>query len=125
MSDAVRIDKWLWAVRLYKTRALAAEACRAGHVRLNEHPAKPAREIRIGETLSVRREDLTRTVRVTGLIEDRVGAARVPEFLEDLTPPEELARARERAEAIGPRREPGTGRPTKRERRLLDILLGS
>lgn len=124
-NDSVRLDKWLWAVRVFKTRTLAAEACRGGHVRVNEDPAKPAREIRVGDVVVVRREDLTRTLRVKGLIEKRVGGALVPENLEDLTPPEEYERARQRAANSALSRAPGSGRPTKKERRLLDQLLGS
>lgn len=124
-NDSVRLDKWLWAVRVFKTRTLAAEACRGGHVRVNEDPAKPAREIRVGDVVVVRREELTRTLRVKGLIEKRVGGALVPENLEDLTPPEEYERARQRAANSALSRAPGSGRPTKKERRLLDQLLGS
>jgi ribosome-associated heat shock protein Hsp15 len=122
-AGSVRIDKWLWAVRLYKTRTLAAEACRAGHVRLEDHPIKASREIRPGDLLHVRTGGLTRQVKVRAVLENRIGAALVPEYLEDLTPPEEIARAREAARGTGPRREPGTGRPTKRDRRLLEAFL--
>ena len=124
MSDAaVRIDKWLWAVRVCRTRTQAAEACRGGHVRVNDHPAKASREVRPGDVVKVRTGTLLRTLRVVAVLENRVGAPRVPEFLEDLTPPEEIARAREQAAGSGPRREAGTGRPTKRERRLLESFL--
>lgn len=119
----MRVDKWLWAVRLFKTRTLAAEACRAGHVHLDGHPLKPSRDVRPGDVLIVRTGDLRRTVRVRAPLEQRLGAARIPEFLDDLTPPEEWAALRERRAADPHRREPGSGRPTKRERRLLDAWL--
>ncbi len=123
MLSSVRIDKWLWAVRLAKTRSLAAEACHDGHVRIGGHPVKASREIRPGDVLVVRTDTLTRTVRVRTLLEKRVGAAAVPEFLEDLTPPEEIARAKALLADRGAHREAGAGRPTKKERRLLDAFL--
>ncbi len=120
--QAVRIDKWLWAVRVFKTRSVAADACRRGHVRLDDEPVKPSREVRAGDTLKVRAGDITRTVRVRGLIENRVGASLVPQYMEDLTPPEE--RARPRDPVLTAWRPPGSGRPTKRERRRLQAWLG-
>ncbi len=87
--EDVRIDKWLWAVRLYRTRALAAAACRAGQVKIAEQNAKPSRVVRINDIISATVNQIVRTVRVVELIEQRVGAGMVPEFLEDLTPPSE------------------------------------
>lgn len=119
---STRIDKWLWAVRLYKTRSLAANACRCGHVRIDGHPVKASREVRPGDVIVARTGALTRTVRVRAILEDRVGAAKVPDFLDDLTPPEELQRLKDAA--MNPAwRPPGAGRPTKRERRLLEAFL--
>lgn len=125
MSDAVRIDKWLWAVRLYKTRTLAAEACRSGHVRLNGDPAKASRDVRPGDTIVARTGHIHRTVRVRALLENRVGAARVPDYLDDLTPPEELTRPREPDFRTVGWRPAGAGRPTKRDRRRLESWLGA
>lgn len=122
-AQAIRIDKWLWAVRLYKTRSLAANACRCGHVRLDNQPVKASRDVRPGDTIVARTGSIQRTVRVRAILEDRVGAPRVPEFLEDLTPPEELQRQREPSFLNPAWRPPGSGRPTKRERRLLDAFL--
>jgi ribosome-associated heat shock protein Hsp15 len=122
--NGIRIDKWLWAVRLYKTRTQAAEACRAGHVRLDGNPAKPSREVHVGDTLVARTGDRTLTVRVRALLENRVAAAKVPECLDDLTPPEERLRPREREHLTPAWRAPGTGRPTKRQRRQLDAWAG-
>lgn len=121
-QTAVRIDKWLWAVRLYKTRSMAAEACRCGQVRIDEQPVKASRDVRPGDLITARTGPITKTVRVRAVLEDRVGAAKVPEFLEDLTPPEELQRLKD-ASLHPAWRPPGAGRPTKRERRLLDAFL--
>ena len=125
MSDAgVRIDKWLWAVRLFKTRSLAAEACRGGKVKVNDAPAKAVRDVRIGDLLDVQTVEFRRKVRVTGMVDKRVGAATVPQFMEDLTPPEEFKRRSEpdfRPISLRPK---GAGRPTKKDRRKLDEFTG-
>jgi ribosome-associated heat shock protein Hsp15 len=121
----VRIDKWLWAVRLYKTRALATQACRGGHVSIDGAKVKPARAVRLNEIISARTGDILRTVKVTGLIENRVGPKLVASYLEDLTPAAEYLRvlqAKEAAAAV-PQRPKGSGRPTKKDRRQLDALL--
>lgn len=121
-SDPARLDKWLWAVRVFKTRALATEACRAGSVEIDEHPAKPARAVRGGETVVVRQGAVTRTLRVVAAPPGRIGAKRVAEFCEELTPAGEWAKARELRVQQTLARAPGTGRPTKRDRRLTDKL---
>ena len=119
-APEVRIDKWLWAVRAFKTRSLAIAACDAGHVTIGGQRVKPSRHVRPGECVSVQVGEITRTLKVTALLERRVSAKVVPQFMEDLTPAEEYAKPRE------PRLEPlfhrpkGSGRPTKRDRRLLD-----
>lgn len=122
-ESEVRIDKWLWAVRLFKTRTQAIEACRAGHVKVEGERVKPARELRVGETLTVQLGPRRRTVRVLALLDRRVGAKQVVAYLEDLTPPEEDSRRRETPGAVPPVRDRGMGRPTKRDRRLLDRFL--
>lgn len=119
----VRIDKWLWAARVFKTRALATEACRAGHVKLDGVPVKPGRSVHVGETYVVHTATVTRTLRVAGLAEKRVGARMVGTLLEDLTPPEEQERVRRSAVEQVLARPKGTGRPTKRERRQIDRWL--
>ncbi|MCC6233046.1 MAG: RNA-binding S4 domain-containing protein, partial [Verrucomicrobiales bacterium] len=119
----IRIDKWLWAVRLFKTRTLAADACRGGHVRVNGEIAKPAREIRPGDVLSARTGDLTRTCKVLAVLEKRIGAALVPQYAEDQTPAAEYQRVRERAQNAAASRAPGAGRPTKRDRRQMQAWL--
>ena len=115
--ESVRIDKWLWAVRLYKSRSLAAQACHAGHVKIGANSVKPSRDVRTGEQLSVLAGRVLRTVKVLALLDRRVGAKLVSQFLEDLTPPEEYARAREEASVRFPT---GFGRPTKKQRRQLE-----
>lgn len=123
-SETVRIDKWLWCVRLFKTRAAATAACRAGSVLINDTPVKPARELRSGELVHVRQGLVTRTLRFLGTPASRVAAKKVPEFCVDLTPEEELAKARRAPVQQFLAREKGSGRPTKRDRRQLDQLLG-
>lgn len=121
-ADTGRVDKWLWAVRLFRTRSLAGDACRAGSVSINELTVKPARGVRAGETIIVAQGIVRRTVRVVGVPASRVGAKLVANYYEDLTPPEEFAKAREQRLQHVIAREKGSGRPTKRDRRLLDQL---
>ncbi len=123
-DSAARLDKWLWAVRLFRTRPLAAAACRAGEVTIDDRPLKPARDVRPGETIHVRQGVMRRTVVVLAVPPSRVGAARVPEFLEDRTPPEERQKVKEQAIQHLLARERGTVRPTKRDRRDLEAWLG-
>lgn len=122
-AAVARLDKWLWAVRLFKTRSLATDACRAGSVTVNDQPAKPARDVRAGETIIVKQGIVTRTLRVLGLPRSRVGPKLVAEFCSDLTPSEEFEKAKEQRVQDLLAREKGSGRPTKRDRRLLDRLL--
>ncbi len=121
--DSVRVDKWLWAVRLYKSRSLAIQACRAGHVKVSGQPVKPSRPIRAGEMITALTGCLHRTVKVLAVLERRVGAPMVNQFLEDLTPPEEYARARADALQSPPHFPKGLGRPTKKQRRKLEDML--
>ena len=123
VDSAARLDKWLWAVRLFKTRSLASDACRAGSVAVNELLAKPGRDVHAGETVTVRQGLVLRTLRVVGVPRSRVGAKLVANFCTDLTPKEELDKGRERSVQQILAREKGSGRPTKRDRRLLDDLL--
>jgi ribosome-associated heat shock protein Hsp15 len=122
-TESVRIDKWLWAVRLYKSRSLATEACDAGHVKIGGNSVKPSRDIHAGEKISVLAGRVLRTVKVLALLDRRVGARLVSQFLEDLTPPDEYARAREEALQARVRYPAGFGRPTKKQRRQLEKFL--
>lgn len=117
----VRMDKWLWSVRLFKTRGLAIAACDNGRVKLSGQTVKPSRTLRVGDVITVAGAELTKTVKVLQLIDKRVGAREVPGIMEDLTPQEDYVRARERRELDGftPRPQ-GTGRPSKKDRRALE-----
>jgi len=120
----MRLDQWLWAVRLFKTRWLAADAIKAGHVRLNGETTKPAKEAKPGDMVTARQGVVMRTMRVIDAPHSRVGAKLVPQFAEDLTPQEELEKGREVALCPIAPRPRGAGRPTKRERRDMDRLAG-
>lgn len=122
-GEAPRIDKWLWAVRVFKTRSLATQACKSGKVKVEETAVKPSREVREGMVISVQTGPLTRTIKVTQLLHHRVGAKLVNEYLHDLTPEEEYAKL-ELIRQQPFRRERGAGRPTKKERRDMDTWLG-
>jgi ribosome-associated heat shock protein Hsp15 len=117
--EAVRIDKWLWATRFFKTRSLATQACTLDHVKVEGSPAKASRMIHEGEVVEVRLRDITRTVRVTKPIGNRVGPKLVSEQLEDLTPAAEYERQKEYWKSSPAQRLRGAGRPTKKERREI------
>ena len=119
---SARLDKWLWAVRLFKTRAQATAAIRAGSVEVNARPAKPAREVHAGETVTVRQGLILRTLRVVGAPVSRVGAKLVPDYCTDLTPESEYEKVRVQRLQHVLARAKGSGRPTKRERREVDRL---
>jgi ribosome-associated heat shock protein Hsp15 len=123
----MRLDVWLWTVRLYKTRTISTEAIRAGHVSVNGQGAKPSREVRPGDLIEAAFGPMTRTVRVLAFPPSRIGAKLVADFADELTTPEEFAK-RERPEPnlLPPGfRMKGSGRPTKRERREIDGLPAS
>ena len=123
-KSAVRADRWLWAVRLYKTRSLAAAACQAGHVKINGQPCKPARSVRAGDLITALAGEIQRTVKVVAPIENRIGARLVAKYLEDLTPPAEYEKLRVKQSAPVGQRVKGAGRPTKKERRILGSFFG-
>ena len=120
MDEPIRIDKYLWAVRLYKTRSLATEACRCGHVRMNGLPVKASHEIKVGEVYEVSIEQLHRVVEVRQLLGNRVGAKLVDNYLIDRTPQEEYERIQLIRQYAFEKRDRGAGRPTKRERRDIE-----
>lgn len=122
MAEKVRIDKYLWAIRLYKSRSIATEACRDGKVKIGNEPVKSSTMVAVGDTIVVNKEGFRLTYRVTKLIEKRVSAILAKECYEDLTPPEELNKYKNWFIGKGApeRRERGTGRPTKKERREID-----
>ncbi len=119
MAEA-RIDKWLWAVRIFKTRTIAAEACKKGHITINGAQAKPARTIKEGDVVGIKKSPITYSFKVLQAIEKRVGAKLLPEIMENVTTPDqyELLEMNKISGFID--RAKGTGRPTKKERRDLD-----
>ena len=121
---AARLDQWLWAVRLFKTRALATSAIRAGSVEIGGNAPKPAREVHAGETITVRQGLVLRTLQVLAVPHSRVGAKLVPQYCTDLTPESEFEKARLQRLQHVLAREKGSGRPTKRERRDVDRFFG-
>lgn len=124
--DSVRVDIWAWSVRLFKTRSLVAAACKNGNLTVNDQRCRPAKKVRVGDMVSVKRGVLRRTVEIRAMLEKRVGAGLVDDFLIDRTPPEEYERASEISRAIREgalQREAGAGRPTKKDRRDLDELM--
>ncbi len=123
MSNTPRIDKYLWAVRLFKTRSQATEACRAGKVKVDDQAVKPSREIHIGMVITVQGGPILRTIKIKELLEKRVGAKLVNQYMEDLTPAEEYQKL-EIAKSQAGMRPHGKGRPTKKERRDIDRWFG-
>ena len=118
-----RIDKFLWAVRLFRSRSSASEACRKGRVMIGGNQVKPSHSITAGETIMIRKPPVTYSYLVTGLTENRVGAKLVPEYLRDMTPADEKNKIRPESGAFFGYRSRGTGRPTKRERRDIENFL--
>jgi len=119
---AVRVDKWLWAVRVYKSRSASNDACSNSRVLVNEEVAKPATKVKVGDIVEARRKDRTVIYQVVQLLEKRVGAALVPKAVEDLSPP--VPKRDSGEELLLGRRDRGAGRPTKRDRRQIQRLKG-
>ena len=122
MSE-IRLDKYLWAVRVFKTRSDAADAVRNNRVTVNNAYAKPSREVKIGDIIAVRRQAVTYQYKVLDLVSSRQGAKNVPLYCLDITPQEELDKLNAPRETIFVFRDRGTGRPTKKERREIDSLM--
>lgn len=120
--EEVRIDKYLWAIRAYKTRSEATDACKGGKIRVNGNDIKPSRNVQVGDVIVVRKGAVTYTYKVLQLIDKRQGAKFVPEYAENLTPPEELAKLHAPVETFFLKRDRGAGRPTKKDRRQMDSL---
>ena len=120
IKGEVRIDKWLWAVRLFKTRSIAIEACKKGRITIKGITVKPSRRIKIGDVIEVRRPPVTYSFAVLNLSENRMGAKLVPDFMKDVTPASQLE-ILEMSKVSGCiDRARGTGRPTKKDRRDLE-----
>ena len=118
----MRIDKFIWAVRLFKTRSISATAIKGGQVLLNDSPVKAAQLVKTGDVIKVKRLPIWRTYKIKEILKNRVGAKLVENYIEDITPPEVLEQLEIMKLMPGYDRERGAGRPTKKERRSLDDL---
>ena len=121
-NENVRIDKFLWAVRLFKTRSLAAEACKKGRVQVNGTSVKSSRSVKAGDTIDIKTPPITRTYSVLAVAEKRMGAKLVPDFLKDITPEDQLEILELTRLAYNQGRRKGLGRPTKKDRRDIERL---
>jgi ribosome-associated heat shock protein Hsp15 len=116
----VRVDKYLWAMRIYKTRSIATDACKCGRVKMNGVEVKPSRMFHVGDIFTVRKGPITYTYRILQLWGNRLGAKMVPEYIQDITPPEQLEMLELARYAAQSGRDRGTGRPTKKDRREIE-----
>ena len=123
--EEVRIDKYLWAIRVFKTRTEATDACKGGKIRLNGADTKPSKMVKPGDVIVARKGAVTYTYKVLALLDKRQGARLVPDFAENLTHAEELAKLRAPVETFFLKRDRGAGRPTKKDRRQMDDLWSS
>lgn len=121
IDKQIRVDKWLWAVRIFKTRNQATEACKKGRILIREQPVKPSRVLRINDIIQVKRPPVVYSFKVTGLLAKRLSARLVKDYIEDITPVQELEKLKVR-ETFFISRDKGSGRPTKKERRTMDKL---
>jgi len=119
----VRVDKYLWAVRIYKTRSIAADACKNGRITVNGVQLKPSRTFHVGDTFNVRKGPITYTYKILQLTENRLGAKLVPEYLQDCTSPQQLELLELARMAGNGGRDRGTGRPTKKDRRDIEVFM--
>lgn len=123
MSQTIRIDKWLWAVRIYKTRSIAIEECKKGRITIEGVEVKPSRDLKIGDVLEIRKPPITYVFKVIQLTDKRMGAKMVPEYLEDHTPQEQFKVFEMQKMMQWSERDRGAGRPTKKERRDIDSFM--
>ena len=121
--DEIRIDKWLFAVRLFKTRGLATEACKRGKIKLNESQAKAAKSIKLGDIINIRQSPMIRSLEVIGLTERRIGAKLVENFAKDITPKEEWDKFYKSKSNRTENQNKSQRRPSKKERRLIDQFM--
>jgi ribosome-associated heat shock protein Hsp15 len=121
-DNDLRIDKFLWAVRIYKTRSIAAEACSKGQVTINDMTLKPSRHVNVGEIITVRKSPMVHTYEVKGLLHNRLSAEKVKEYINELTPDEEFQKVEIMRLQKNETRDRGIGRPTKRDRRDIEKL---
>lgn len=123
MADTARIDKWLWAARIFKTRSIAADACKNSRVTINGTSVKPSHMVKVGETVSVRKPPVTYSFKILKCIEQRVGAKLIPEIYENVTDPKQYEILEMSRISGFVDRARGTGRPTKKDRRSLDAFI--
>ena len=123
-SNLARIDKWLWAARIFKTRSIAADACKNGRVTIGSVNVKPSRMVKAGETVSVRKPPVTYSFKIIKTIEQRVGAKLLPEIYENVTSPDQYELLEMNRISGFVNRARGTGRPTKKDRRAMDAFVG-
>ena len=123
MSEVARIDKWLWAARIFKTRSIAADACKNGRVTIGGVNVKPSHVVKAGETVSVRKPPVTYSFRILKTIEQRVGAKLLPEIYENVTTPDQYELLEMNRISGFVNRARGTGRPTKKDRRAMDAFV--
>ena len=119
----VRVDKFLWAMRIYKTRSIAADACKNGRISINGVQLKPSRTFKIGDMFNVRKGPVTYTYKILQLTENRLGAKLVPEYIQDCTSPQQLEILELARLAGNGGRDRGTGRPTKKDRREIEVFM--
>lgn len=125
MGGETRIDKYLWAIRVFKTRTDATDACKGGKIRINGADAKPSKTVKPGDVITARKGAVTYTYKVLVPIDKRQGARLVPQFAENMTPQEELAKLKAPVETFFLKRDRGAGRPTKKDRRQMEALWDS
>lgn len=123
--DAVRVDKYLWAIRVFKTRTEATDACKGSKITVNGADIKPSKEVRAGDVIQVRKGAVHYTFKVLAPLEKRIGAKEVARFAENLTPESEMAKLHAPVETFFVKRDRGAGRPTKKDRRQMDELYDS
>jgi ribosome-associated heat shock protein Hsp15 len=119
----VRVDKFLWAMRIYKTRSIATDACKCGRIKMNGVEVKPSRTFHVGDVFTVRKGPITYTYRILQLCQNRLGAKLVPEYIRDITPKEQLELLELARLAGQSGRDRGTGRPTKKDRRDIEVFM--
>jgi ribosome-associated heat shock protein Hsp15 len=122
MLESIRIDKWMWAVRLYKTRSQAGEACKGGKVKIGGRNVKPSKEVKAGDEIEIQINLIEKKVLVKQVLKNRVGAKLVENYMTDLTPQEEYDKLKLMREMNAENWQRGSGRPTKKNRRMIDQL---
>jgi len=120
--EGVRIDKYLWAIRVFKTRTDATDACKGGKVKIGTVNAKPSRDVQVGEVIDIRKGAVTFTYKVLQLVDHRLGAKLVPDYAQNLTPESEMEKLRAPVESFFLTRDRGAGRPTKKDRREIEQI---